>query len=480
MMKYYLCLDVGTTKIKAGIDDEFGNLIAVADKHIEISMPQIGYCEMDMYEIWKHVCDVLIELRTKAKEYWKDIEAIGISAQGEGAWLLDSNKEPVRPAILWNDTRANTIDKDLWDKIQTYNRNNHITPLCVGSYLAILPWMKIYEPENYEKIEHISRCKDWLNYKLTGELCTDITDASTAAFNIFNKLYDREVFKMLDIEDKFDNLPKVFESNEVVGSTTDGIEDLLGIKTGTKVIAGALDVAAVQAGLGVIRPGHKGSILGTTLANVVILSEAQAKAYEFSEGSLLCHVQHKAYLRQVAALSGSVILDWCRSQIANNIPFGDMEQMANSIDIGAEGLIFLPYLFGERAPFKAPEATAGFYGIRYNHNKKHMIRAVYESLAYSLYDCYQYLPDSNKGLFIAGGASNSNFLCQIISDILGEEVYKTDKKELGLFGIYKLLSSRMENEALVNKIFTPNMENHMIYIKNFERFIDIQNRIIDK
>lgn len=477
-MKYYLCIDAGTTRIKAGLYDEMGSLKGIEDLSLEISMPKIGYCEMDMVELWQYLCEIIQKLQHSCLEYWEKIVAIGISAQGEGAWLLDEDKKPIRPAILWNDTRSNTIHEELWNEAQLFCQKNNVNPLCAGSYLPILHWMKYNEPTNYNRVAYIMNCKDWINYKLTDHIQTDFTDASTVGFNIFEKKYKEEIFDILDMSLLKKALPKAYPSGQKVSITTKKIQDLLGIPSGTPVVAGALDVATVAVGLGVCLPGQKGSILGTTLGNVVVLNEEQAKAYLYTEGSLLCYIEQSSYLRQVSALSGAVILDWCRKEIADNISFLEMEALAISVPIGAGGVIFLPYLFGERAPFKAPKACASFHGMRFNHSKAHMIRAVYESLAYSLYDCYQYMPESKEGIFIAGGASNSDVLCQMISDMMGERVFRTNQKELGLYGMYKILSNRLLDTVDASQTFSPNLLNHEKYLSQYSKYLDLQTRCV--
>jgi sugar (pentulose or hexulose) kinase len=469
-MKCYLCIDAGTTNLKAGLFDETGNLLGLSGKTLKTVMPKIGYCEMDMNELWDSVCEVISELQIRHAEHWNLITAVGVSAQGEGAWLLDKDNNPVRKAILWNDIRSDTIDAEHWDRAQAFCSEHHITPLCPGSYLAILHWLKRHEPDSYHRIERILYCKDWINFKLTGSLQTDYTDSSTTAFNIFTKQYEKDIFDLLDLSEMKSALLKAYPSGSIVAVTNAAAEAMLGIRTGTPVAAGALDVVSVAVGLGVSRKGHKGSVIGTSLGNLVVLSEDEAKADSYTGGSVLCHVESNTYLRQMSSLSGALVLDWCRREIADTGSFQEMEQLALSVSPGAEGLVFLPYLFGERAPFQAPEASAAFHGLRFHHSKAHMIRSVYESLAYVLYDCYQHMPPGNEGIQIAGGASKSDFLCQVISDVSNQKVCRTLQKELGLFGMYRILSGMGDHTVEKGTEFNTDMANHEIYLRQFERF----------
>ena len=473
-MKQYLCIDAGTTKLKAGLIDEVGNLTAVTDKTLITERPRPGYCEMDMNGLWNELCLLLHQLREMSGAKWNQLAAIGVSGQGEGAWLMDEHRQPVRKAILWNDTRSDTIEPETWNRAMDICRVNHLTPLCKGSYLAILHWMKQKEPERYQRIRHILSCKDWINFCLTGSLQTDFTDASTTAFNIFRKTYAWELFDLLELEEAKHALPTPYSSSSRVAVTGAENETPLGIPRGTPVVAGALDVAATAAGLGVSRTGQKGSILGTSLANLLVLNETQAKSASFSGGSLLCHTEPNTYLRQMSSLCGTQVLEWCRKEIAGGLSFSEMEAMARSVAPGADGLLFMPYLFGERAPFQSSRVSAGFFGLRAVHDKRHLIRAVYESLAFVLHDCCRHMPPTEGIRKMAGGAARSEFLCSVISDVTGESLCRSPEQELGLMGLYRILSKIEPRASAQAKRFTPNKENHRIYLQQFESFKELQ------
>lgn len=473
-MKQYLCIDAGTTKLKAGLIDEAGNLTVMADKTLLTERSQPGYCEMDMDGLWDDLCQLLLRLREMSGATWTQVAAVGVSAQGEGAWLLDEHRQPVRKAILWNDIRSDTIGPETWNRSTDVCRKNHLTPLCKGSYLALLHWMKRNEPDHYHRIRHILYCKDWINFRLTGSLQTDYTDASTTAFNIFRKEYVGDIFDLLELGEMKQTLPTPYPSDRRVAVTGADMETLLGIPRGTPVAAGALDVAATATGLGVRLAGQKGSILGTSLSNLLVLDEAQAKAASFSGGSVLCHAAPDTYLRQMSSLSGTQVLDWCQKEIAGGLSFSEMEAMARTVPPGADGVIFLPYLFGERAPFQSSRVCAGFFGLRATHEKRHLIRAVYESLAFVLHDCCRHMPPASGVRQMAGGASRSDFLCSVISDVTGETVCRSPQQELGLMGMYRILSNSEPPASAQATRFTPDSEKHAVYVRQFEVFKELQ------
>ena len=479
-MEYYLAVDAGTTRIKAGILDDIGKLVGIKDRSIEISMPRPGWCEMDMDELWAKVSEVLMELKADHPLKWDLIAAVGIAAQGEGAWLLDADLKPVRKAILWNDTRNDLIQDSIWDEAAIISSKNHVIPLCVGSPISILHWLKHNEPENYNRIEHVVFCKDWIKYKLTGEISTDYTDASTAAFDVLNLKRIPEMLNLLGIGDMEHKLPKVLESGDIAGYVNDYGSLATGIIKGTPVIAGCMDISASASGLGTAEPGDSGSIIGTTLGNIAILGTDDIRTMKVEEGSVLCHVKKGSFLRQVSALSGAVVLDWCKRELGNCEDMFTLEEEAKAIGAGAEGVIFLPYLFGERAPFKAPGAAASFSGIRFGHTRGHMVRAVYESLAYSLYDCRRYMPLGNPGINVAGGGAQSNLICQIISDITGEKVHRSKNSELGLFGLYKLMSGNWSKSDDEGDIFIPKEENTRVYREIYKEYCRLRDCLVQK
>ena len=475
----FLCIDAGTTNLKAALVSNSGEFIDISNKDIAISMPEIGVCEMDMNDHWDSLCQVLDALHRKNPSVWTKIQGIGICAQGDGAWMLDENHQPVRSAVLWNDTRPGTLASEELTRINKICVEKNVTPLFAGAFPIILQWLKKHEPENYHRTRWILHCKDWINYKLTGNISTDITDASTSIFDIFEKKYRTEILDLLDISEVRECLPEVLESSAIMGAVSEEIAGRFGIRQGVPVIAGAIDVLSVATGCDLTGPGQKGSILGTTLCNFVVLDEALAKKCKGEMGSVLCHTKPGLYIRQMSALSGASTLDWVRKEIAQGMPYAEMETLLKEIPLGSSGVMFLPFLFGERAPLRLPNANAVFLGLRVNHTKFHMVRAAFEGLSMALYDCYQYLPASRPGLTVAGGGARNEFLCQMICDTLGEPVIRNHQKELGILGVSKLLSDAFEGNPIQSepgpREIHPNLKNHESYMEIYDRYQRYQN-----
>ncbi len=478
--KRFLAIDAGTTIVKAALTGIDGEVIDVVSHKLDILMPKQGWCEMNMNTVWQAVCEVVGQLRENNGGEWENICAVGICAQGDGMWPLDANGNPVRNAVLWNDTRAGgMID---YESINRSCLALGTTPLFPGAGPVILRWLKENEPENYERIATVLHCKDWLNYKLTGRLVTDQTDASTALFNIYTKQYEFSLLELLGIESCRGCFPDVVSSDQIIGTVTEHIASLLKIKAGIPVIAGAIDVLAVATGCDVTKPTQKGSILGTTLCNYVVLDQAGALAHAGENGEVLCHTHPNVYIKLMAALSGASALDWVRRQVLADEPFAELEQSIIKLPIGSEGVLFQPYLYGERAPFHAANASSGFFGLRPNHTKYHMVRAAYEGVAMSLYDCYQNLPSGENGFVVAGGASKSDLVCQMVCDCMGERTVRYKEKELGILGVVSLLQEAMgfesqKQETLADE-FMPDLTKHEEYKNLYTEFCHLKTMMM--
>ncbi|GFI62111.1 L-xylulose/3-keto-L-gulonate kinase [Clostridiales bacterium] len=474
---YFLAVDAGTTKIKAAIVAGSGRFIDMESVDAKVIMPFGGSCEMDMNDVWNRTKAVIAKLINRNLEIRDKISAIGVCAQGDGAWMLNEAREPLRNAILWNDTRVNTDFKDI--------NNNYLdgsTPLFSGAAPVIVQWLKKYEPDNYNRLSVVFHCKDWINFRLTGVISTDDTDASTSLVNIYTKELSEPLMKRLGIADKKEAFPKISHSGDIIGGLSETVASELGLKAGIPVISGAIDVLAVATGCSLMDNGQRGSIIGTTLCNYVVLNEAEARKNPCTIGSILCHTKADTYIRLMAPLSGASALDWMRREILGDEDFSSIESKMSEIPVGCEGIIAHPYLYGERSPFALASATGGYYGIRAHHTKYHIARAAYEGIVLSMIDCYKAMPKGDDILFVAGGASKSDFLCQLISDGLGVPVYRFSEKELGILGIYRLLCSALglkpeSTESETDK-FLPNLELKPMYDELYKKFADLKERMI--
>jgi len=482
MDSVFLAIDAGTTNIKAALADRDGNFLATAGVGVDSLMPYKGWVEMDMETVWQGVCRTVLLLYEKNPDLFPQIKMAGVCGQGDGAWLIDKEGKPVRNAVLWNDTRAGGLID--YEEVNRLCLATHSSPLFPGANAVILKWLKLNEPEAYSRIGHVLHCKDWINYRLTGAAVTDRTDASTALMDIFTDSYRSEILDCLNIPETYGWLPEIISSGNIIGETTEEIGNLLHIPIGMPVIAGALDVLATAAGCGMLSPGQKGSIIGTTLCNYAALDESGARKNAEEIGSVLCHAMPGIYMRVMAGLSGTPAIDWARREIAGGESFEKIEIGMANIPAGSEGVMFHPYLHGERAPFRDPSASAGFFGLRANHTKYHMLRAVYEGMAYSLYDCHRSLPaNGNKEIVLAGGAASSCFICRMVSDVLGMPVLRMHEKELGILGLTRImlrtagLESEQSPDAYKTDRFEPDLKLHAVYTEKYAEFTALREAV---
>lgn len=350
MPNCFLAVDIGTTQIKAAIMDEQNRTVGLVSEANHVYSPHDGWSEIDMEEIWQKFCSLSRALLACNPAAATQIKGIGITALGEGLWPLDQEKRPVRRAILWNDTRARTLELENGPEIDRLLEEHHVTPLFPASPPMVLRWLREYEPENYRRTAYGVHCGDFLNYRLTGRLATDQTLASTASINVKTREYFYPLFALMGIPDKAAAMPEILCTTDVVGCVTGEAALSTGLRRGLPVIAGALDAAATAFGAGAYRKGDACSIFGTSLCNIAVLEEAQVHASPC--GSTLCGVVPGSYLRMMSTNCGSAFIDWAKEMFAPGLDFGELERRISMVPIGGNGLICHPYLNGERAPFK--------------------------------------------------------------------------------------------------------------------------------
>ncbi len=477
-MSVYLGIDAGTTRLKAALVDENSNIIAMADRNVEVLLPFEGACEMDMEALWQHLCSVTQELKTKAPAQWSEIQGVGICAQGDGMWPIDAQGCPVGHAMLWNDTRTRGLGIERDAQLSEFLVSKKSTALFAGAFPVLLKWLKLNDASKYSRIAHVLHCKDWLNYRLTGVIASDYSDQSTASIDIFTKEYVSELFDKLDIPEMKQALPPLYPSTHVLGGVTVQAEQSCGIPAGVPVAMGCIDVAAVALGAGVDRLGDGCCILGTTLCCELLLDASQVDVTD-TNGSALCSVLPEKYNRVMAALSGSASLDWVRELLCPQMGFAELDAALRQVPAGSNGILFHPYLYGERAPFREPHACGGFYGLTAGHSRMELVRAAYEGQALALMDCFYSLPQTDGVLYLCGGGAQSDFLCSLVASALNKTVLRPPYQELGIRGIgivtrMALGGSAGESAAQGCKAFSPDEETHVVFERLYKMFVELR------
>jgi sugar (pentulose or hexulose) kinase len=469
-----LTVDAGTSRLKAAVYNTSGDQLAFAARRMTVLHPFDGACEMDMRTVWDALVEVCFELAETAPEAWNALTAVAISGQGDGLWPVDAAGEPVGNAILWNDTRCKRLDLPNETQITAFGMAHSTSPLFVGAPTFILRWMQVFEPARFARVRHALHCKDWLVYRLTGRIMTDRSDASTALMNILKDGYEFDLLGLLGLPAATAQVfPEIVGSMEMVGSIGPAAAAACRLRSGLPVMAGALDVAAATFGAGARQPGDAVTILGTTFSNQVILSAGQVSHADVA-GSTLCYLYPDTFMRVLATTNGASVIDWARKTFLPDLPLAEIENGLTEVAAGAEGIFFQPYLNGERAPFRESRAAGAFHGITPRHNAYHLMRAVFEGLAYSLKDCYTHLPAGETPVILAGGASASKTLCQTCADALQRPMLRVPEQEFGLYGMACALLETLgrtpvQPAALTHgELFTPREEAAALYQAGFE------------
>lgn len=466
MAQVIIGIDAGTTMIKAVAFSLEGNTICQSSVENAINRPEPGWEEQSMTTTWKKTTQTISEAIEKLDES-DEIIALGVTGQGDGCWIVDETGAPVRPAILWSDGRTN----DIVQKWQEAGISSEVYDICggtqfPGSSLVILNWLKEHEPEHYESADTVFFCKDWLKYNLTGELTTDFSDASLPYINFETGEYSDKVLEIVDMPEVADLRPPLAKGTEIVGKVTKNAAIETDLPIGIPVISGFIDIAATAFGSGAALPSEGSSIVGTTSVNQTILDEPPSNDTQAGI-TLTLGVEEGLWTKFMASMTGTPNLDWAVEEIMDKNDFNIIEEDVESIPLGSDGVLYLPFLSsaGERAPFLDPNARAQFMGLTQEHSQAHLVRAVYEGISLAMRDCYSHLPYEADQIYLGGGGANSDFWCQMFADCLNSTIIIPEGSEFGakgaaiLAGIgageYPDLVSAVERTSSVEKTFDP-------------------------
>jgi len=446
MQPLLLGIDVGTSVVKAVVFDRAGNVVAAARRIPRLTHPEVGWSEADMEELWRDVVAVVSEVVATPGVQPAAIRGLGVSGTCCSSWLLDEDGKPVRNAILWNDGRAAGIvrgwtESGLMDEVFGIS-GNVIFP---GYTVAVLRWLKENEPETLQRARHSVFCKDWIRYRLTGEIASEHTDMSAVPYDIREGALSEDVLEACGVPEALSLLAPPSEPGDVVGHLLPDVAQAVGLPPGLPVIAGMMDVAATALGTGAIRAGQACSIVGTSFLNCFLLEQP---AFEPRGVGVQMRTTGGVWLRAMVNTAGTINLDWflnqlCAAERAQHSGDGIYrwaEAQAAAIPVGANGLIYHPYLSnaGVVSPFFHPAARAQFFGLSVDHTRAHMLRAVYEGVALSMRDCLTAMPDAVDEWFIAGGGGRSDFWCQMFADCTGKAIMVPEGDEFGARGVAML------------------------------------------
>lgn len=483
-MAYLLGIDIGTSGTKTGLFGEDGGLVSSATFDYPLYTPQNGYAEQEPEDWWNAVVSGIKAVLSDSGISSAEIKGIGLSGQMHGLVMLDSDNKVLRKSIIWCDQRTADEAEEITQKI-TRERLVEITanPAITGFTAAKILWVRNNEPETYEKCRHILLPKDYIRLMLTGEYATEVSDASgMQLLDIPRRCWSDEVLTKLGIDKGL--LARVYESPEITGEVTARAASLTGLAAGTPVVGGAGDNAAAAVGTGVVEDGRAFTTIGSS--GVVFAHTSEISIDKAGRVHTFCCAVpgcwHVMGVTQSAGLSLKWFRDnfcWGEMETAYNMgvdPYFLTDKAAAMAPIGANRLLFMPYLNGERTPHLDANARGAFIGLAAMHTKRDMLRAVMEGVGFSLRDCMEVLRELGvdvSNMMACGGGGSSELWRQMLADIYGCKVGTTQNKEgpaLGVAllagvgtGVYKSVGEACREVIVPEKLQEPVPENSAKY-----------------
>jgi L-xylulokinase len=489
MGQFLLGIDNGSTVSKAALFDLRGREVAVASCKADTEYPHPGWTERDMEMLWQSTASAIRAVLAKSGVRPEEIAGIGNTGHGNGVYLLDKQGRPLRNGIQSMDSRAADVVTD-WSR-----RNLHaqVFPFTIQSFWpaqpnALLVWLKQHEPQNYERIGAILMVKDYIKYRLTGEITADYTDMSaTSLIDVRNRCYSRELMALYDLSEIYDALPPLKQSFEVAGQVTRTVAEETGLAAGTPVVGGMFDVDASAIGVGAINLNQACLVMGSWSINDVITQDpivdpnlfmttlfAEPGLYLTIEGSATSATNLEWFVNQCcgderteAKRRGISVYEVCSEEVASLPP-------------GSTNIIFHPFLYGSNVQ---PTARAGFYGVAGWHTRAHLLRALYEGVVFGHLSHIEKLRAAGAQINTArltGGGSRSSVWSQMFADTIQVPMEVSDGNELGArgaalsagigAGIYRDYAEAVQEAVSVVRVHEPIAANTPLYLARYAEY----------
>jgi xylulokinase len=484
---YFLGIDVGTGGTRALIIDERGRVVASAtEEHRAFATPQIGWAEQDPSDWWRACSAAIPQALAQGKLRGDQIACVGLSGQMHGAVLLDEQASVVRPALIWCDVRSENQSRALTAQIGA-ERLIQLTcnPALPNFTVTKCLWVRENEPSNWSRVRSLLLPKDYVRFRLTGERATDVADASGALLlDVANRGWSKEMLQAVQMDKSL--LPALYESPEICGRISAAGAAATGLHSGTPVVAGAGDQAAGAVGMGVVSPGTVSATIGTS---GVVLAATDVPALD-PGGRLhtFCHAVPGRWIVMGVTQAAGLSLRWFRDQFCAGAD-GRLESYetliaeATKIPAGSDGLLWAPYLMGERTPHLDPAARAMLAGLTASHTRAHVIRAILEGVAFSLCDTFTIFREIHvpvKTIRAGGGGARSALWRQIQADVYGKEVETVEAEEGAAYGAailagvgakaWSSVDAACDAIVRVAGSTTPNPENSLVTEKGYAMY----------
>jgi xylulokinase len=445
-MPYLIGIDVGTTGAKALLIDEKGRVAARSTREYVMHTPRPLWAEQDPADWWNATVQAIRDLLDASRVKPAEIAALGLSGQMHGSVFLDPENKVIRPAILWCDQRTEQQCEWINEKAgRDVVVGETCNPVLTGFTAPKIIWLRQNEPENYARVRKVLLPKDYIRFLLTGEFATEVSDASgTSLLNVSRRAWSEKLLEAIEMPRDF--LPPVFESQEVSSHISAEAARLTGLRQGTPVVGGAGDQAGGAVGNGIVRPGVISVTTGTS--GVVFASMDRPEMDPGLRLHTFCHAVPGKWHVMGVMLSAGGSLRWFRDAVASEErsvasrlgldPYELLTSEAEAIPAGSEGLVFLPYLTGERTPHADPAARGVFFGLTLVHGRAHMARSILEGVAFGLRDSLEIMRQMELPIHqvrASGGGARSRLWRQIQSDVDNCELVTINVDEGPAFGV---------------------------------------------
>jgi len=491
-MSTILSIDLGTTGLKVGLVNADGRLQASVSEEYSIDTPAPGYAEQDPEKWWQALITCCSSLKETHEKLFSQVEGIGICGQMHTQAHLDSSLRILRPAITWMDQRASSIadriNADKSTKAAVFAETQNV---ATTTYTAThLKWIKDNQPDIWSKISHVLIAKDFLKYRLTGQMVIDYSDASgTLLFNVKERCWSQAMFDLFEVPPAF--LPEAQPSDEIIGTVTQEAAKATGLRAGTPVANGSADCSTAALGAGMVQSGEVTLIIGTAGVVAVCADTPLPDARDRTICWNYC-LRDKWVMMGITQTAGES-LNWFRTAFDQNSSaeagsedvFEQYNNAISDVPDGSGGLIFLPYLNGERTPYWDAKARGVFFGINLATRKAHFIKAIMEGVSFALRNCLETLESLGIGVdrvMAVGGGLKSEAWLTILGKILRKPIRTVGLADTGLVGnmlvCSRALGSISSIPQTVSKICRYDRELHFPdpdpeYETQYGRFLDL-------
>ncbi len=485
MEKYLLGIDIGTSSCKAALFDRNGKIVGQITKDYSVFYPHPGWAEQNPEDWWEAVCAAVRALISDHQIHPDEIAGIGVDGQSWSAIAIDKGGNVLTNTPIWMDTRAEEccaeLDKQIGREAVFQVCGNPLMPSYTTPKVL---WYQKHLPEVYQKADKILQSNSFIVYRLTGVISQDKSQGyGWHCFDMRQKDWDKALCQEMGIRPSL--LPEMYSCHQIVGGVTKQAAQATGLTEGTPVVAGGLDAACGALGAGVLHAGETQEQGGQAGGMSICMEE-----YHADDRLILgCHVVPEKWLLQGGTVGGGGTLRWFDREFGNG-NFKQLDDLASKVSAGSDGVVFLPYMAGERSPIWNPDAKGVYYGLDFSKTKGHFIRATLEGVAYSLRHNLETAEQAGAAvgeLLAVGGAANSKLWMQIKADVTGKPVkvpFADAATTLGAallagvgVGFYHDFEEAVNSTVSVTKEYQPDMEKYAIYEQGYRTYLELYRRL---